>query len=136
MRLSRIIVSGVFIEISIALVKIIFTGSHEFFGRVHPAYQPDRDRMFIYFSAETFGMAVFAFLFGWWATRKNDSKFLLSGILAGFSAVIAFVIDYLIFQVPFHIEMYGLGLIRMFFVVIGSSVSLVIFRGRIKRESL
>lgn len=134
MRLSRIIASGVFIEISIALVKIIFTGSHEFFGRVHPGDQPDR--MFIYFSAETFGMAVFAFLFGWWATRKNDSKFLLSGFLAGFAAVIAFVIVYLTFQVPFHIEMFGLGLIRIIFVVIGSSVSFIIFRTRIKRELL
>ena len=131
MKLGRIIVSGILIEVSTALLRIIWIGANEIFSGKGPGHEVDR--MFIAFYSETLGVALLAFLFGWWATKRNDSKFLLSGILVGSIAVAACIVDYLICQMPLNPIMIALGFIRILFATIGSVVSFIICRKMVRR---
>lgn len=133
MKFSRIIISGISVEIATAVLRITWISISDYFVGRGPGNE--LNPMIISFFSETVGTSLFAILFGWWATRKNDSRFLVSGILIGLVAVAAFIVDCLVFQVPFHSIMIPLGVLRIVFALIGSIVSYFLFKRQGKRIS-
>ena len=91
--------------------------------------------MIISFFSETVGTSLFAVLFGWWATRKNDANFLLAGLLIGVVANAVFAVDLIAFQIPYHPIVIALGIGRMAFVLLGATLSLVLSK-KLRRNKL
>lgn len=131
MKLRRIILGGIFVEVTTALLRIVWISANDYFVGRGPGNE--LNPMINSFFSETVGTSLFAILFGWWATRTNESKFLSSGIFVGVIAIGAFVVDCLIFKVPFNSIMIPLGVIRIAFVLIGAFVSYVLFNRRIRK---
>jgi len=134
-KLSRVIVGGVLIEVATILLRSLGITAYSRFGPQEPGHEVDG--LVVAFFVETIGTSIFAIVFGWWATRTNESKFLLSGVLVGLISIVALLVDCLVCQVPFRtvmMPMLLLGSTRIPFALIGSCVSYARFRLRIKRK--
>ena len=124
MKWSRILIGGILVEVATAFLRIVLISASDYFVGRGPGNE--LNPMFIAFFSETVGTALFAVLFGWWATRKNDANFLLAGLLIGIVANAVFAIDLIAFQVPYHPTVVAQGIGRIVFVLLGATLSLVL----------